>query len=290
MGEPEANIIPFGKYRGRLVAEVLVDDPAYLQWLSGQEWFRAKFTLLHQVIINRGAEPEETPDHNAMQVQFLDDDFCLRFIRCYRPEVDEMARKALQAALNADKDATRREIADAKRDLEGHRRQLEQHAEFAAGRNSYRPWDTAETLRARIEKITDKISDLQAYLAVLAGAEVESEMIKFQFKRDFEACGVDAALTVTAECPYYDLAVTLDVAHRHYRNSYRSVLPVEIKPTVSDDYPAVLRQMKRNESAVLFVGEYTGKGATSEQFVKTFATADIRVVFARDVGAAGEMS
>jgi hypothetical protein len=31
--------------------------------------------VLHQVIINRGAEPSETPDHNATQVLFLDEHF-----------------------------------------------------------------------------------------------------------------------------------------------------------------------------------------------------------------------
>lgn len=60
-------------------------------------------------------------------------------------------------------------------------------------------------------------------------------------------------------------------------------LRIELKPVVGDDYPAVLRQMKPNRSTVLFVGEYTGQGATEEQFVQTMATADIRVVFARDV-------
>ena len=54
-----ANIVPFGKYKGRLIEELLVDDPNYLEWLSGQDWFRAKYINLHQVIINRGAEPEE---------------------------------------------------------------------------------------------------------------------------------------------------------------------------------------------------------------------------------------
>jgi hypothetical protein len=58
---------------------------------------------------------------------------------------------------------------------------------------------------------------------------------------------------------------------------------IELKPVVGDDYPAVLRQMKRNGSRVLFVGAYTGQGATEAQFVKTMATAGIRVVFARDV-------
>jgi hypothetical protein len=37
--------------------------------------------------------------------------------------------------------------------------------------------------------------------------------------------------------------------------------------------------MKRTDSDVLLVGSYTGRGATREQFIKTFATADIRVGF-----------
>jgi len=40
--------------------------------------------------------------------------------------------------------------------------------------------------------------------------------------------------------------------------------------------------MKRTGD-VLFVGDYTGQGATQEQFVKTMATAGIRVVFAGDL-------
>jgi len=41
--------------------------------------------------------------------------------------------------------------------------------------------------------------------------------------------------------------------------------------------------MKRTGSAVLVVGEYRGQGATQEQFVKTMATAGIRVVFASEL-------
>jgi uncharacterized protein (DUF3820 family) len=67
--KPPANIVPFGKYKGRLIEEVLVDDPGYLQWLAGQVWFRDKFAVLYQVIINRGGEPQDTPEHNALQVK-----------------------------------------------------------------------------------------------------------------------------------------------------------------------------------------------------------------------------
>lgn len=81
MTDQPSNIVPFGKYKGRLIEEVLLDDPQYLQWLAGQAWFRDKFAVLYQVIINRGAEPEETPKHNALQVRFLENDFRWRFLR-----------------------------------------------------------------------------------------------------------------------------------------------------------------------------------------------------------------
>jgi uncharacterized protein (DUF3820 family) len=85
----QGNVVPFGKYKGRLVEELLIDDPSYLEWLAGQAWFRDKYVTLHQVIINRGAEPEETPDHNALQVLFLEDDFCRAFLRLLQPLIGE---------------------------------------------------------------------------------------------------------------------------------------------------------------------------------------------------------
>lgn len=59
----------------------------------------------------------------------------------------------------------------------------------------------------------------------------------------------------------------------------------ELKSTVDDDYPAVLRQMKANHSQVLLLRDYVGTGATREQFIATFATAGKRVVFLCDVEA-----
>ena len=58
---------------------------------------------------------------------------------------------------------------------------------------------------------------------------------------------------------------------------------VEVKPTVADDYPNVLRQMKQNGSTVLFLEQYNGSGATLKQFVEVFAMDKIKVVFLQDV-------
>lgn len=69
-------IVPFGKYKGQ-PAEVLLADTDYCAWLAGQPWFRERFPTVYQVIVNYGAEPADSPEHNGMQASFLDVDRCL---------------------------------------------------------------------------------------------------------------------------------------------------------------------------------------------------------------------
>jgi hypothetical protein len=81
---------------------------------------------------------------------------------------------------------------------------------------------------------------------------------------------------------------------------------LELKPTVADDYPAVLRQIKSardrfrpvadewvrpsqqilenpHRKAVLFLEEYQGAGATVEQFIEIFESSGIKVIFLDEV-------
>jgi uncharacterized protein (DUF3820 family) len=283
MTDDAPKIIPFGKYKGRLLDEVLADDPAYLQWLAGQDWFRAKFNILHQVIINRGAEPEETPDHNAMQVKFLDDDFCVRFLRCYRPDLVHLAHTRLQAILNHWAEHAQKELDEKKEKLKTAQNNLKKHAECDAGRGGYRPWQSPEDLHSEIKTITGEIPELETGVALLRAMKIDG--IEFPSKRSFEERGADVVLQIYARwASRQDVSAELnelygdDDQYGRHRG-----LRIELKPVIGDDYPAVLRQMKRTGASVLFVGEYTGQGATQEQFVKTMATAGIRVVFARDV-------
>jgi hypothetical protein len=187
------NIIPFGKYKGRSIEELVERDPAYLQWLTSQDWFRDRFVLLHQTIINQGAEPEETPEHNALQVKFLDDEFC----------------QALMVHLSINKELSKLENYKILPDFE------------------YR------------------------------GADV---VLRFSTKRKSEKSGSE----------YTEMLDYL-------------AFPIEIKPMVGDDYPAVLRQMRRINCKILLVERYTGTGASREQFVETFAAAGRKVVFVNEI-------
>jgi hypothetical protein len=59
---------------------------------------------------------------------------------------------------------------------------------------------------------------------------------------------------------------------------------IELKPQLGDDFPGVLRQMKRNESDTLVVGSFEAKGATLAQVramfgnIRIFTLAEIDAV------------
>jgi len=70
-------IVPFGKYKGQPLA-LLAHDQAYCEWLLGQHWFVQRYANIHTLIVNHFGEPAETPDHNRLQLRFLDLDFLSR--------------------------------------------------------------------------------------------------------------------------------------------------------------------------------------------------------------------
>ena len=295
MTDDAPKIIPFGKYKGRLVDEVLVDDPNYLQWLAGQDWFRAKFNILHQVIINRGAEPEETPDHNAMQVRFLDDDFCVRLITHIDPQCWHDAASALrskhQKNLKLIGDAIISEqagLTEAEERVAQYTREPHERSDKCYYSSLLK--DAEKRRDGHVARI-DYLSRVQKEFASPIGA-LETRVVT----RQFEEQGVDVILRVAAKSANHAFepprADDLNLRWYHYDRKgdgwndlicTLGSLRIELKPVVGDDYPAVLRQMKRTRADVLFVGEYTGQGATQEQFMQTMETAEIRVVFARDV-------
>lgn len=78
-------VIPFGKYKGRSVGEISGIDPQYLEWLAAQDWFARKYQPIYNII----AAPTDdmSPEHNTLQVKFLDDDFCIKIISMINSKV-----------------------------------------------------------------------------------------------------------------------------------------------------------------------------------------------------------
>ena len=231
------NVVPFGKYKGQPI-EVLAQDRPYLDWLTAQDWFRERYSGIYTLIVNNFTEPAETPDHNALQVLFLEDAFCAQFVTVLEPQ---WLSESLRQIRDRNNDA-RRGILD----------RLNQ------------TW-TPKTEKTKLA--ADLVKPLHVDWTV-------------KFERQFEQHGCDVILN--------GLLRTTDRSGGYFL--YNSI--IEIKPTVSDDYPAILRQMHTMRRVVgggrliLFTERYAGVGATEAQFIKTFATSGIKVIFRRDVEAA----
>jgi uncharacterized protein (DUF3820 family) len=72
-----AEVVPFGKYKGQPVAALAADED-YCEWLTAQPWFKQKYGNVYNILIQGGAEPQDSPEHNEMQARFLDEDWCRR--------------------------------------------------------------------------------------------------------------------------------------------------------------------------------------------------------------------
>lgn len=70
--------VDFGKYKGQPVS-VLLNDPDYCRWLINQPSFarNRKYGLVMDMIEGRS---QTTPQHNTLQLKFLDIEFRLNFI------------------------------------------------------------------------------------------------------------------------------------------------------------------------------------------------------------------
>jgi hypothetical protein len=87
--------VPFGKYEGQPV-DVLISDEHYVEWLTSQPWFAQRYPVLHQTVVNYGAAPQDSPEHNHMQARFLDHAVCLAVARVAAPMVEFDEPVALQ--------------------------------------------------------------------------------------------------------------------------------------------------------------------------------------------------
>lgn len=193
----ESKIIPFGKYRGQPI-EVLQQDEQYLSWLRNQDWFVRDYQSINTVIINNFKEPDETPEHNQLQVLFLDDVFVDKFFE-YIQKTEQ--RKNLQ-------------------------------------------WVRKENTYSGGEMVD------------LGGVPDYSKRKVF-----FEQSAID----VTIQAPHVDTFL------------------IELKPNISDDYPAVLRQVMNNKCPYVVCKSFTAKGATLEQARKVFAASGKSIILLSDI-------
>ena len=240
------DIIPFGKYKGQNVLS-LANDKSYTDWLVSQPWFRSDHTNIYNIIVNNFREVDNTPEHNKIQIKFLDSTFSLKLAFLLYP-----------------------------------------------GLFHWNPKTTTEELKKYISKNTFTTADLEK---IIATANQENLLAapdpSFENGHDvsyYVAYGLDLELELKSK-PYF--APDFIFNHKRYIN-----ILIEIKPTIGDDFPAVLRQMKASMPKTMFdnndhspykkyrcllLREYTGESASREQFIKYFNSQGYKVIFLSDI-------
>ena len=232
------DIVPFGKYKGQPI-EVLRSDPGYCDYLTAQDFCKQKYPTVYQYIINHFGEPTETPEHNKLQVMFLDDTFCLRLLN-------------ILGWLPLDKNKL---IIRAQQRIDDDRIKLEKCPD-----NDY----------SRRKELKEDIVSLEKSLTRYPNMNVSQITIN----REFECAGWD--IKIEAKPPFWDSMID------------SIICAVEVKPILGDDYPAILRQMKKHGQAtthgnkinyrVLVFDQFTATGATLEQVKEIFFASRFYVV------------
>lgn len=232
-------IITFGKHKGKPVF-ALAEDKSYTEWLLAQPWFKEKYINVYNVVINNFRQHDDTPEHNGMQIKFLDKNHALKLAYLLEPKLFELTSKDINSAIPHELKRVRYYLEIVKEKLPA--------------------YDKAKLLSISEPKFEQ-------------GYDV-SYAVKY---------GLELYVSHSMTNGMYSELFKL----RKY--NYVHVL-IEIKPTIGDDYPSILRQLKASmpvdphsghsyTKRCLLVGSYTGIGASKEQFIQFFNSQGYIVVF-----------
>ena len=233
--ENKQEIVPFGKYKGQPL-EALIQDESYAKWLTSQDWFQEKFGKIYTLIINNfNVEQTETPEHNEIQVKFLQSDYRLKLAySIYGDSLFQFNQKHFESNFLYFKEY--------------------------------------------VKSKSESKKELYKIITSLDGKELLqiSDVV-------FEKKGVDVTYTIKygyggigiSDRFYYSVKEDIDSL---WKCLTEIKLRVEIKPTIGDDFPQVLRQTKATYSNILLLREYHGVGASYEEFKQFFETQGIKVI------------
>jgi hypothetical protein len=163
---------------------------------------------------------------------------------------------------------------------------------LANARKALEEWTSTRTehLDQQRAEQAHRVEQFQAAITELEQQQAEVNRLRtradywFECDTDFEVEGADVVLTAVLypEKPNlekwrtgFPIPVKADTPFYLERElTYR----IECKPSLGDDYPAVLRQMRAAKTDSLVIGTYTGTGATLDQVREVFGMIRILTV------------
>lgn len=283
-------LVPFGKYEGQPVTR-LVEDSDYANWLLSQPWFRQKYDDLYHIVLNYGAEPQDTPEHNEMQAKFLGDDWRKALLKTARPDLTWEADKIPHKAENRGYDPR----------LEEYVKRIVTH-EFATVDPGFEEggWDVVygiKTARVKLElqewpecicecDHTDcpNRASCQGGDRTMACEHYNcDDNVDPAFTRPRKHCNDDCLWANEDTCGWLK-----HKSRRCYEGAGFWNVRVECKPTLGDDYPSVMRQVKRydvetNDLIIVVTRDAEFERVTWDEVVQVFENSGVNLVRTRDV-------
>lgn len=303
----------FGKYRGLTLEEVLIQDPAYFEWLRDQAGIIQAKPELAAAFRELGASTEETPLHNAMQVMFLDDEVCAALAEALYPDAWEPLRPKLRERLEAyyhldhpdyfvgvQRDTLEGRLKDEKRYSADYRERLS-----VLGRETLpedrTPYSAYGLLQQRLEASLAAITDIEGRFEHRANSLPLGEAQLALFDSG-SCCGTirirqrvmepGNGADIFLELEFHGSTEGLET---EFEASSLEAVYVELKPSVGDEFPTILRQIGMQQrliesshapgrprsgrlyagKPVLIAGRYTGIGASLAQVKSIFASQGI---------------
>lgn len=265
---PGAVVFTFGKYKGMTLAEALSRDQGYCDWLTQQSWFSARFSELHSAILARGAGADDSPEHNLIQARFLMPTFRAAFLLVAggysEPEVVDWLRRYTIGEI---------EII------------IEELEVFI--RNSTDIYPVSNTIQAKTARLALDI--LRREL------EDPACSIRFESTVEFEKFGVDALISGWFEFQTNSGPECKTMTSRIFGKYIGTSMGlgsynVEIKPSMGDDFPAVMRQVSRlndnprlgrfseSPKPVVLVGRFAMSVLSENQVREMFKRSSIKIV------------
>jgi hypothetical protein len=258
--DQSAIVIPFGKHKGSTVAELLVKDPQYVEWITAQGWFAQRFAEVHAAIISRGAGTDDTPEHNALQARFLDPVFREACLRLLVPD-------HLKNVLKHGKNSVLNIYIDEIYSLNGKRQSAQDMV------------DDKRRGAGFFDTIIDAQRFLNSYSAKISAIESKKDKIRrakwyLSTGVKFEISGVDVDI-------HWDWFPTKNAETTDY--FYETL--IELKPEIGDDYPTVMRQMQRLKCNALVAQTFTGRGVSETTLREMMEANDYSLIWVREIEA-----
>jgi len=261
--------VNFGKkYYGKPITEMLADQ-SYIDWANSQPGLKEKITLVVNQYITNNSQASATPDHNRLQNQFLDKTLQKKLLYKICPSIPKMFQQLDELYKFPE---YKQLFGDFKMEIEYTNWKF--HVEWKYN------WDIA--LFVHLESKDD------LYI------NTSCKDIEIQKK-------------IASRFRSIDISVYPCNQLRAYVIKNRKIL-CELKPSLGDDYPDVLRKMRKQIEVteayflsidkcsdsqgrhkasgthygiyVLIIGgEFNAESATKEQLIEIFKTAKIKVIF-----------